>query len=99
MGTHSLHHTVAKEMPKQWVAGKLGLGAALCFLEDIDPQQMEQALSSTGVSESPQNSGKSPEAHVVMGLTGGGPWPLEWGFLYLWTLVTPSQYGLQPSAS
>lgn len=35
-------HTVAKETPEQWVAGKLGSGIGLCFLEAIDPRQMEQ---------------------------------------------------------
>lgn len=60
-------------MPEQWVAGKLGSEAALCFLEDIDLRQMEQALSITGVSESPQSSGKSSEPMRFVGMTGRVP--------------------------
>lgn len=37
------------------------------------PQQMEQALSSAGVSESPQSSGKSLEPMWFVGMPGGVP--------------------------
>lgn len=72
VGEHP-HRDKGEEGGEQWVAGKLGSDAALCFLEDIDPQQMEQALSIASVSESPQSSGKPPEPMWFVGMTGGVP--------------------------